>query len=1022
MSVNLDRYVVRFGAGTAALVRGRDTALLFTAAHLAPSDTRTRVDLPQGGTVDAVVLQIDEDVDLAIYELSTVTPDAGLPIAPLEVVRSGAELECRGYGTNDEKLTTKWTARGKYLGPGDGSAVMLLEALQVKGGASGGPWFSAEDGCIVGIQSKATTASTGRFVGSVIAARADAFLACEQVASRLSAFAGGGPAGRAVRSSCVGYHIGDSPFRVQLEDGGSLRNHRPRVPEIAQKSVQTENVVLADSGDCLLYGPPEVGKTTRAIAEAIDHERQQGASDCAFYFDTKFDDAERLDRVLDRLSHQIQAGRSMLFVFDDIHFSVGEKTLGDWVRCVDNLPSSCRLLWISRSEESGQDLLEARCTRRFTVQPFPADRVPKLFHAVLPDTPWVGALAAFATDLDPAMLQEVETLIDRLGPPDATDSASLEAFSDAIARAAAESSLRWWLSAKQELGADVAGRAAANLLAHLLPVATLDRDVPLDFLRRFVPEAHHVATTLEQRGLAATRTITRLASIEEPGVDGYRAERTIRASVHAFQADRVLRRISPSELPNGASAAYSFTDNALPIRASLPSAVLGCLASCARDNQEIQELADRAQWTGVPEHMKAGFEWLDEHWSYIGGDAARRVANLDPHIGKLDRLTRVGRGVRRRSVAQQNETTPLGAADDLLEDMRALCGQSDALEAVGAFVEDEIAPRVHGGEPLQHRLDRLLYEIGYNEYLRSDFGRGGLYMDASMLAFVGSLTSSSQREDWTFDAIGHVWVSVVNSHEYRVYSAIDRALGQGESLTEVERATCRDVAVRLEAIANGLMRAAQATDAEDPGTLGTEIASLISVEAGYGDTDVSGRVSTLWRHVPRRAHKVLRRRLWERAAQCWYYAERIRYEPVLTGVATTLPLDPLWQGASTDDPGGAEAWQVCEAEALRRSRYVVPYGEQLHKLRRYEWAAGKRSNQDLSEALASVELEYVAGVAENMGWKFLLAAQIAHGRGDTATIQTLSWLASRYAGSGGAGMLALRALEQLQMRDERGEA
>lgn len=1029
--------------GTGSFVASRGRPLIATASHIfnnyAPNPEGqpwfVRVIKEDGVVEDRPVTLLGRhpQVDIAALTMDRI-PEGyqPLPAAPIDVLRPNDRLHLKGFGPPPETpgIFKEWSATARYVGPLQ-HGYINLEGDQVNKGASGAAWVSPLDGAIVAIQthrfSPGGHAQNERACVAVSITQLGGVPGVEQ--DEMVVLRGTGIRGKPLRDASISYHIDSLVARYARPDGGALRALRPSVAEVRDqpRAATRPNV----RPHCILYGPPEVGKTTWAVHELLEHESAHGL-ESALYFNLNIDSPDELHKCTERWGDRNDDRRPVLVILDDAHIATaqGGLLLKQWHAAVTELRQRRRALgdeatwtiWIARAPKR-----VAEVVRDVGSAPFPADGISSAFQQLQNTQLWYGMVCAFETRMDPRTLASLSERSMRVKVPELPSSSQFEVFREAVESMSAEQSLRWVLEQSERLADHVGGTDAFDLFLLLLPVATIDIPVPIAVCRRLIPTALRSVRLLERHGLATSELVSQ----------GGRAQRSLRLNVHAYHAARVLHRIDENEMPDvrvPSGAMATGREGGVTSGVAFAYRVLALLVQDVAENRRaytVDELTERAQWSGVPELMCGGLDaWLNASMGvgrYAGAVEQQAAAGYD----KLVRLSRRELDVARSLEIPDAYSEVVAAKRDQLrlavKAVERVPVWDDATR-LGKMLAQREVRQLHD-RTSSTRLDTALYEIGYRLHLRGQFREAMLYMQLSMASAMSGICGDDGHVIYdkkeTVGVLSHVWVSASVAMECEMYMLFDDALRTRDHALDDDAAQRLGVIIeRLGYLAKATMRIAVAIEQllkrEEPRLQTDDVSERSKIIADAGSvlhycmqlpsTQVVNVHPHEWRLDDMRA---IGRKAWERAAQLWEYAERAKYYACMLGLHDRVVGKVVW---GNDDGFPQKDWERCESRAQELSEYPVGPADQLHRDTRAAWGLNRQSNDldklILSRAVSAAMIHYVQGPPEGLAWHLLLAYRVAADMGDQVTREAVCWVADRYARDIGSGRLAVAAMRQ----------
>jgi len=495
------------------------------------------------------------------------------------------------------------------------------------------------------------------------------------------------------------------------------------------------------SNSILVYGPPNIGKTCWALRQAFYWLEHRSNSGMALWLNASRDKPD----LLAVLEAQLPAEAEILFVIDDLHFAP-RADVKIWVESLAAIRKHRRnsvvAVWISRDGSLAPDLLESGGHPPL-LYPFPVENITKLYTMVLHGyEPWQRIIAAFETRLDPRIAQD---LLNRVSPQaDGFD--KHEAFTVRL-RDEVRNYSNSLLDERQKV---LGGMYETYLL--LLPNGCIGYPMR--------------ATLLGKLGGVSVR------ALEEQGLV-LSTDDSITLTEHPFQVRRLLDALRNK--PESARLANTLLAHRFPNcphTVSIAEAVFARYLSMGNAVVEVhrclEELAHHAEYTGIREPFTAALGFLLGRSDWVNDEQLKDRA-LDWHC-KLARLC-----------YPENDSQ---FRENLAKDR-------------ARWVEREgEARRASNWKAGDRRLDTILYEIGYIDYLCEDYPKatesfsesveaGFAAIERGMLAEAGT----PERSDGT-NAFAHIWIAGVCERSTQLRLLFAKALDRA-GFEEVKEATIR---------------------------------------------------------------------------------------------------------------------------------------------------------------------------------------------------------------------------------------
>ena len=528
-------------------------------------------------------------------------------------------------------------------------------------------------------------------------------------------------------------------LKTIIDSGSAEHEFSTNIREILNEP--SDILELTFDQPILLYGPPNIGKTTLAVRQGWKSLQHPKAYDHVFYLNA------RVNYPFDiRSAHPfVRRSESMLVIVDDIHFAT--PNLQDWVMELEKtmeLFQRVTILWIARDNVISAKLTGMKMKEPVQIE-FPLERVVSLFLTNLDQYPeWQRVIAAFECQLDPRLAIELRAKTSKVSTiSDFIDSIT-EMVDDLI-----HSSLRM-----------VSLGTAKETYQSLLPFGSLGSLIELDFLNLISSDPLNDIECLRELGLAS---LTR--------------DRHIALTEHPFQIRRKLNLLSRLHVPTKAHRIlqdwlYEKTQVKSNISARSTSDVIFALyyLTFVPYNQRkarLNELVLLAEWSGVREPLASALEFLLE------------IAESDSAISDMldlgDDLVLWWLKLT-RSCYPENEklfTDMLSRARTFWNGKRE-AAEASALRKVGSI-----------------RLDTILYEIGYIEYLSEQYESAAetfaLSVEVALDLIKRGMIESDQalRNDACY-ALSNIWIAASLERSATLRKMIFKALLDKRSFDESE--------------------------------------------------------------------------------------------------------------------------------------------------------------------------------------------------------------------------------------------
>jgi hypothetical protein len=495
---------------------------------------------------------------------------------------------------------------------------------------------------------------------------------------------------------------------------------------------ETVNEILSMLIDpVLLHGPPNVGKTCCAMRLAWEWKKKHPGMP-ALYLDAKLDVPEQVIQLSRRISPQTD----VLYVIDDIHYA--SEDLVNWVLSMRQVVDSrttgfVGILWVARDSSIAHKLVKSG---KVAPEPFPIERTLELFTKRLQQlTLGQRIIAAFETGLDPRIAREFEFTPD-------CEIHGFDEFAQWLSKEIHERFYPELSGIRCNLGSE-----GYEVYLMLLPFGSISYPVEEGFLREMGMSSPTSMEPLRRHGRA--RIISRdqrfrVLLTEHP----FQIQRKLNALAHDRAPDRAIdaiRRIYPDcstdpNIPEAAFTLYISTQRSAEDQRSL-----------------IRELEAHADWSGVPNPLLQGLRFL---LNCAGWETDKETKNSATTLYlKLNRYSyRDPECEFRRSLMEDR--------DFWMEERRVA----------------EASLRCHSGN---YRLDHILYEIAYIDYLLESYNEAkdlfSQSVDASLAAIERGMRAKFCTPEWNDGAMSfaNIWVAAINKRAARVREVLYNAISSG---------------------------------------------------------------------------------------------------------------------------------------------------------------------------------------------------------------------------------------------------
>lgn len=682
---------------------------------------------------------------------------------------------------------------------------------------------------------------------------------------------------------------------------------------------------------CLLYGPPNVGKTTLAIRQAWAWQERAGANAHAFVFNSRYDTPAKIREVVDLIGSDAH----LLFLVDDIHFA--GVNVSDWVAELDYVKRAAGerllVLWVSRDQGIANELVGEHIEKP-QVYEFPLEQVVSLFLVRLDRYPlWQRTIAAFEGQLDPRLAVALKST-----PPTTTERVE-RASVDECAKHFAEKLDSFTRSEVSRCHDDL--KEAFEGYRCLLPFGSLGCPVEETFLGTLEQDAILVRERCAEQGLVRRNPKNMIVLTEHP----FQIRRQlalmdtvgVRAHAHKVLRDRLTERLGkPVDVSKRTLAEVVF--------------LLYFLYGVSSDHlgQRVKQLVDFAEWSGVREPLSRALGFFR---TLLTNEAA--FTDLSP-IG--EKLTlwwlKLARGCYPDDEAEYLSMLATG---------RAYWEKSR-----------EIAEASETGKAGSVRLDTILYELAYIDYLTEKYQPAsdtfatsvdkGLAVIDRQIRTADPLTAGDARF-----ALAHIWVAALLERSAEVRFLIRHALAERRSFSVEEQKRASELVKEMAGVWHALSIAN----------------SQPAAASGRAYFDALQAVRRDWKPPPNGTP--INREAWmeeyfaRHERNAWLHALEVSCWPLLYGTMDErIPIDiPLWDYEPSLKP---------PAPPVGLPRYRTQHVELLVR-----WAAGHARESVEQEAVGIAALMKAGGGYEYLGDLLILAwrsASLDENRGALEAILT----------------------------------
>jgi tetratricopeptide (TPR) repeat protein len=500
----------------------------------------------------------------------------------------------------------------------------------------------------------------------------------------------------------------------------------------------------------LLYGPPNIGKTTLAARQGWLWLNRADPAAHAFFLNARFHTPNDVGQA----TELVDPDKPMLVIVDDVHFAGPD--IRNWVIEMDRLyesrPQGVQVLWVSRDRDIASKLSGARVPAPL-IEEFPLDRVVSLFLIRLDRyAHWQRILAALEGQLDPRVAKALQT---RGREPRADlGGGAVEEFTRYLAQEVDDLARASIVRISELLGDAYEG------YLNLLPFGSLGCTVEQTFLNLLDLDPITAVERMRREGLVTRR-----------GADD------VVLTEHPFQVRRqlkVLASASARTRAHGALMRWLSKRVGKPIDVDARSIsdvtfALYCLAFIPRGRLKgrLKELFDFAEWSGVREPLAGALGFLKE--------LAEVDSKFSAELALGDDLTlwwlKLARGCYPED--EQEFRLMLREAQDFWQQKREIAEASDS------------------GKAGSTRLDTILYELGYIEYLMEEYEAAAETFTRSVDASLRVIEKGMLDDDPTHGrdarfALAHIWIAALLERSAALRAVIREVLLEKRSFHDGE--------------------------------------------------------------------------------------------------------------------------------------------------------------------------------------------------------------------------------------------
>jgi len=748
-----------------------------------------------------------------------------------------------------------------------------------------------------------------------------------------------------ILASFIGVQLPTSDPLVR-EYSLDLMIHEPRLfPDIPFRQIISEDVgeECAFDRPVFLFGPPNVGKTCWGLRQAWAWSVRKGPTSAAFFLNASHGAApEHLVQISSRLSSE----SPLFFAIDDIHFA--SQDIPKWVEAVSVVETGregpVAILWIGRDEAIAVSLKASEASH-LDIKPFPVERVVDLFTQRLTlFLPWQRVIAALETRLNPRVARGL-----RHWAPPTRSSHTEEPYNEFVT----------WLSVRLHRDIELrlanterqVGSASYDVYLKMLAFGSLGCEVETSFLRDVGVDSTLSIEHLVEVGLA----------VRSP------AGRTLALTEHPFQVCQVLDALT--QLPESVRARSWTESRSLHLSAEvrIPEALLALYVfegNEADARSRIERLANHAEWSGVREPLSRALQLLLDCDDWRPGGDLRSIATT--WYRKLARTS-----------YPKDEVEFLAVLD------------KDGQHWAG---EERIARESAEQQAGTTRLDTILYERAYIQYLREQYCDAADLFRASVAAGLGAIATAEQSslaasQERGLFALGHIWIAGVLERSADLRRCLADGLSTGSLSPDATRLIEEIAQIHAALAAANLARPSDAPSAF------AQALTCLDPSWSYRPVAVAERVSEI--QGPLRRHE---RNAWLHALEtsCW---------PKLFGLAD----DRI--RTSVPSPSTAEYELTLATPA---PRVGLPAYYYLANQLLFEWAEGRAGANHAERVVAACALVRAGGGFEYLGDMMLLAWRCA----PSGTRDAIAWYLRHRIPDVGFNHLPKLALDQQLSRAE----
>ncbi len=521
-----------------------------------------------------------------------------------------------------------------------------------------------------------------------------------------------------------------------LKDIVALKAWHRKIPIEEVINEPLEEKPLDFTRPLLVAGPPNVGKTCWVVRQAW-HWLQSCQTHNADVFLINASQDER--SLVGMLVRTRPSEAPVLIIIDDIHFARSNPR--PWVDELEKAQCSrlgnIFVVWVARDADL-QNQLRSDKLKKPELYPFPVDRVlsvlgKRLYHF----TEWQRVVVALETGLDPRLARRFPPSINSLS----------DDISDFVRRVVKE-----WVHtdtsdrvAETKSNLDKEDANAFALYNVLLPAGSINYPLPYQFIREIGYLRLESVKALIRKGLAKQVGSDRLVLTEHP-----------------FQIRQILKLEEKGLLsvPTELGRWFNHKVRCPSLKPTVSGAVLaGYLADPSQAGTHLDDLIHYAEWSGVRQPVADALKLLLEHTDW----------NVDA-------------GIKEKATAAYHTLTRRTFPEDEEQFVNVLKSQQAYWKGLQEAAERSGELKV-GSE----RLDRILYEIAYIDYLLETYDQAadtfGRSVDAALEAIARGMQADPDdpaRKDGS-DALAKFWISAVLEKSAALRHHIRKCLIEGEA-------------------------------------------------------------------------------------------------------------------------------------------------------------------------------------------------------------------------------------------------